>query len=41
MTTDDQIEDEKLQFDTNREATKISASSSVEIDQYEYLLVKK
>ena len=36
MTTDDQIEDVKLQYDTNREATKISASSSVEIDQYEY-----
>ena len=32
MTTDDQIEDVKLQYDTNREATKISASSSVEID---------
>ena len=37
MTIDDQIEDEKLQYDINREAAKISASSSGKIDKYEYL----
>ena len=37
MTIDDQIEDEKLQYDINREAAKISASSSDKIDKYEYL----
>ena len=34
---DDQIKDEKLQYDINREATKISALSSGKIDKYEYL----
>ena len=34
---DDQIEDEKLQYDSNREAAKISASSSGKIEKYEYL----
>ena len=37
MTTEDQITDEKLQYDINREATKISALSSSKIDKYEYL----
>ena len=32
MTTDDQIENKKLQYDTNREAAKISALSSSKID---------
>ena len=34
MTIEDQIKDEKLQFDTNREAAKISALSSGKIDKY-------
>ena len=37
MTIDDQIEDEKLQYDINREAAKISALSSGKINKYEYL----
>ena len=37
MTIEDQIRDEKLQYDINREATKISALSSDKIDIYEYL----
>ena len=37
MTIDDQIIDEKLQYDSNREAAKISALSSGKIDKYEYL----
>ena len=37
MTTDDKIKDEKLQYDINREAAKISALSSGKIDKYEYL----
>ena len=37
MTIEDQIRDEKLQYDINREATKISALSSGKIDKYEYL----
>ena len=32
MTTDDQIEDKKLQYDINREAAKISALSSSKIE---------
>ena len=36
MTINDQIRDEKLQYDINREATKISALSSGEIHKYEY-----
>ena len=37
MTIDDKIEDEKLQYDINREAVKISAlSSGGKIDKYEY-----
>ena len=37
MTIDNQIKDEKLQCDINREAVKISALSSGKIDKYEYL----
>ena len=37
MTIDDQIRDEKLQYDINREAAKISALSSNKIHKYEYL----
>ena len=35
MATDDQIEEEKLQYDINREAAKISALPSGKIDKYE------
>ena len=38
---DDRIRDEKLQFNINREAAKISALSSNKIDQYEYLTGKE
>ena len=37
MTIEDQIKDEKLQYDITREAAKISALSSGKIDKYEYL----
>ena len=37
MTIEDQIKDEKLQYDINREAAKISDLSSGKIDKYEYL----
>ena len=37
MTMEDQIRDEKLQYDINRETAKISALSSGKIDKYEYL----
>ena len=37
MTIEDQIRDEKLQYDINREAAKIPTSSSSKIDKYEYL----
>ena len=37
MTINDQIGDEKLQYDINREAGKISAVSSGKIYKYEYL----
>ena len=37
MTTDDKIRDEKIQYDINREAAKISALSSSKIHKYEYL----
>ena len=37
MTIEDQIRDEKLRYDINREAAKISASSSGKIHKYEYL----
>ena len=38
MTITDQIRDEKLQYDINREAAQISALSSAIIHEYEYLL---
>ena len=41
MTIEDQIKDEKLQYDINREAAKISALSSGKIDKYEYLTGEK
>ena len=38
MTSDDQIKDEKLQYDVNREAAKISISLTLDkIDKYGYL----
>ena len=37
MTIDDQIRDEKLQHNFNREAAKISALKSSKINKYEYL----
>ena len=37
MTIEDQIKDEELQYDINREAAKISALSSGKLDKYEYL----
>ena len=37
MTIDNKIRDENLQYDSNREAAKISAFSSGKIDKYEYL----
>ena len=36
MTINDQIRDEKLQYNINREAVKISALSSGKINKYEY-----
>ena len=36
MTINDQIRNEKLQYDINRKATEISALSSGKIDKYEY-----
>ena len=36
MTINDQIRDEKLQCDINRETAKISALSSGKIHKYEY-----
>ena len=37
MAINDQIRDEKLQYDFNREAAKISALSSGKICKFEYL----
>ena len=37
MKIDDKIKDEKLQYDINRDAVKISALSSEKTDIYEYL----
>ena len=37
MTIDDKSKDEKLHFDINREAARISALSSGKTDKYEYL----
>ena len=41
MIIDDQIRDEKLQYDINREAAEISVLSSGKIDKYEYLTGKE
>ena len=41
MAIDDHIRDEKLQYDINREAAKISALSSGKNDKYEYLAGKE
>ena len=40
MALDDKIRDEKLPYDINWEAAKISALSTRKIDKYEYLLGK-
>ena len=37
MTIDDQIRNEKLQYDINKETTKTSGLSSGKISKYEYL----
>ena len=37
MTINDQIRDEKLHYDINREAAKTSALSSGKTHKYEYL----
>ena len=37
MTINDKIRDEKLQYDNNKEAAKVSALSSGKIDKYEYV----
>ena len=37
MTIENKIKDEKLQYDINREAAKMSALSSGKFDKYEYL----
>ena len=37
MTINDQIRDEKLQYDINKEGAKISALSSDKTQKYEYL----
>ena len=36
MTINDQIRDEKLEYDINREAAKIPALLSGKVDKYEY-----
>ena len=41
MTINDQIRDEKLQYDINRKGAKISILSSGRIDKYEYLTGKE
>ena len=41
MTIEDKIKDEKLQYDINKKAAKISALSSGKIDKYEYLIDKE
>ena len=41
MTSNDQIRDEKLQYDIKRNATEISALSSGKIGKYEYLTGKE
>ena len=41
MTVNDQISDEKLQYDINRKTAEISALSSGKIDKYKYLAGKE
>ena len=41
MTTNDQIRDEKLEYDINRKAGEISVLSSGKIDKYEYFTGKE
>ena len=41
MKIDDQIKDEKIQYDVNREAVKITALPSGKIDKYNYLTGEK
>ena len=41
MKNDDKMIDEKIQYDINRKAEKISALSSGKIDKYEYLTGKE
>ena len=41
MTIDDKIRDEKLQYDINREAAKISTISSRKIGNHEYYTGKE
>ena len=41
MTTDDQIRDEKLRYDINKEVAKISALSSGNIYKYEFFVGEK
>ena len=41
MKTDDKIRHEKLQYDINREAAKISALPSSKIDECQYLTGEK
>ena len=41
MAINDQIRDEKLQYDINRKAVEVSALSSSKIDPYEYLTEKE
>ena len=40
MTIDDKNRDEKLQYDINREAAKVSGLSLGKVDKYEYLTGK-
>ena len=40
MTINDEIRDEKLQYDFNKKAIDISALSSSKIDKYEYIADK-
>ena len=41
MAINDQIRDEKIQYDIDRKTTEISALSSGKIDKYEYLTGKE
>ena len=41
MTVDDKIRDEKIKYDINREAAKISVLPSGKINKYEYCLLIK